>query len=566
MKSVKRLLLAFFSCAFLFLILLPQARSVSLIRISKDDVRVWGELQRLQIDVRQELETCFLALADRKERDALDASRIGFSVLDVDAAGKDYVLVPLIAPEAESELLARGQAVAVEPGTAVFWSTEGAPLEMLPPGFPRKPLSSASVLPYLRPPIEIEWAAPPAFLRDPLIAHIVGRLSEAELRFLVQSLQDFQTRYATTPGCDAAGDFIHAAFSSFGLDGVRFDPFTFSGGYESRNVIAEIRGRTYPDDILIICGHYDSISPAETRLTLAPGADDNASGAAVVIEAARILSAFPLDFTVRFIAFSAEEWGLYGSRDYAAQARAAGESIIGVINLDMVAYADVMPEDLEVFVNGPSEWLAERLLAAASQYADLAARKRVDASMIYSDHSPFWDYGYAALLAIEDSPLQNPYYHRTTDTIDKLNFDFFAGSARAALALLAELAQPLREGAPRTPVGLTAAPIVYRSLFSTMKSARLSWSAQSDAAGYNVYRTNVSHLSYTKINDSLVAGTSFLDQNIRTEIPYFYVVTAVGNTGIESNRSREAAVAGGGAASASRCQNLGFFDMMPGGK
>ncbi|MBM3304538.1 MAG: M28 family peptidase [Candidatus Aminicenantes bacterium] len=564
MKRARLFLPVFMACGLLFALSLPRSKPVSLVKVLKDRGPVWAVLERLQIDVRQELETCFLALADREDLRALRKNRVAFSIIDREAGGiEDYFIVPLRAPGTLDELQARGRAAAVEPRTAVFWTTAGLPMEVLPSELPRKPLSSSSVLPFLRAPVDIKRAAPvSAAFQDPVVEVLAAQVSEAGLRSLVQSLQDFQTRYASTTQCEAAGEFIYNTFSSLGLDDVWFEPFVFSSGYQSRNVIAEKTGETYADDVLIICGHYDSISPSATRQTLAPGADDNASGTAAVIEAARVLAAYPLDFTVRFIAFSAEEWGLWGSRDYAGKARTAGESIIGVINLDMIAYADAMPEDLEVIVNGRSEWLAERLIAAADLYADLTARKTVDPSFVYSDHSPFWDQGYRALLAIEDNPLRNPTYHQTTDTIDKLNFEFFTASARASLALLAELAQPVREGYPRTPIGLTAEPVVYRSLFNAVKSARLSWAAQAGTSGYNVYRTNMSHLDYVKLNDAPVTSTTFTDDHLRIDLPYYYVVTGVGTTGLESNFSREAEISPDNLMMTTQTQVLNFLQML----
>jgi len=224
------------------------------------------------------------------------------------------------------------------------------------------------------------------------------------------------------------------------------------------------------------------------------------------------------------------------------KARANGENIIGVLNGDMIAFADAMPEDLEVIVDGDSEWLADRLVGAASRYADLAANKTVDPSQVYSDHSPFWDQGYPALLAIEDEPLRNPWYHQVTDTVDTLTIDFLADSTRALLALLAELAQPLKTGYPATPVGLSAASEAYGSLFHGLQNVRLTWSRREGAAGYNVYRTSVSHLDYEKINAAPVAGSSYLDRSLRIDVPYYYVITAVDASGVESNYSREVKV------------------------
>jgi hypothetical protein len=544
MKRVAVLLALALACV---LALGPAPRAVSgrvaLVRIPKAPVSTVSVLARLGIDVRQELATCLLALADQADLDLLRRSGVRFTVLDRNTARREFLVVGTARPGDLESLRAAGRAVAVEPGTAVFWTEAGSPAESVPAGLPRKALAPRSVLPHIRPrpsaiPTGVRTAA-----QDPFVETIVALVSGANLAAGVQTLQDFQTRYAATTNCDAAGESLYSAFTALGLDEVRFEPFTYSGGRTSRNVVAEKTGETYPDDIYVICAHYDSTSPSATRETLAPGADDNASGTAAVLEAARVLAPFPLDFTVRFIAFSAEEWGLYGSRAHAFAARTAGERILGVINLDMIAYANAVPEDLEYIVNEDSAWLAELFLAAGGHYAALAGRKTVDASIIYSDHSPFWDQGYPALMAIEDYPLNNPYYHQTSDTLDKLNAGFFTSATRASVGLLAELAQPVRDGYPRTPVGLAAESIVYSSLFSSLRAIRLSWPAQSDATGYNVYRTGFSHLSYVKLNDAPLAAAVFNDETAAADRTYYYVVTAVGPTGLESNRSRELEVA-----------------------
>jgi len=531
--------------------------SLNLIRIAKVPAPPWQVLTRLQIDVRQELATCLLALVDRDDLDLLRRSRVRFTVLDRNAAGREFVVVGTGSPGALASLRAAGHAVAVEPATAVFWTEEGSASESIPAGLPHKAFPSRSVLPYVRKRPMAAQAPSGTSAQDPFIESIVSLVSSSNLASSVQTLQDFQTRYASTTNCEAAGEALFSAFTALGLDDVRFEPFTFSGSYTSRNVVAEKTGETYPDDVYIICSHYDSTSPS--RLTLAPGADDNASGTAAVLEAARVLAPVPLDFTIRFIAFSAEEWGLLGSRAYAAAARASGESILGVVNLDMIAYADAVPEDLQIIVNGDSTWLGDLFLAAGSRYGIVGGTRTVDPSFVYSDHAPFWDNGYPALLAIEDNPLTNPYYHRTTDTLDTLNLDFFTSATRASVGLLAELAQPVKVGFPRTPVGLTADPVVYSSLFNALETIRLSWTAQTDAAGYNIYRTSSPHVGYVKINTTPVTGASFTDSAVGGGLSYYYAITAVGPTGLESNRSRQAAPAATSALSASSVRTISLF-------
>jgi hypothetical protein len=407
---------------------------------------------------------------------------------------------------------------------------------LLPPGIKRKPLPRASILPYLRA-YPSSLGAALRFETNDVIAEIVGEVSGANLHTHVQSLQSFDTRYTSTPNCEAAGQFILDYFRSLGLE-AGFEPFTFGADTSTRNVVAEIRGETDPDEIVIVCAHYDSTS-SEPEV-FAPGADDNASGVAAVMEAARILAGRPLDFTVRFIAFSAEEWGLYGSQYHAAGARADSERIAGVINLDMIAYADEMPEDLDIVVNDVSRWLAERMEQIAGLYTGLPIQKIVDASFIYSDHSPFWDQGYSALCGIEDAGVTNPYYHTPGDTIDTLNFDFFEDAAKTALAALSDLAQPIRPGYPRTPAGLTAESEVYASVFTAVKNVRLSWQPVAGASGYNIYRSGGSHAGYVKVNTVPITEAAFTDGALGAGNVYYYVVTAVWPSGEESNFSREA--------------------------
>jgi len=245
---------------------------------------------------------------------------------------------------------------------------------------------------------------------------------------------------------------------------------------------------------------------------------------------------------VRFVAFTAEEIGLVGSKVYAQDVRSRGDKIIGVINLDMIAYADRMPEDLEVIVNGSSSWLAARFVAVASDYGLVGARQTIDASMIYSDHSPFWDRGYPAVLIIEDTPLINPEYHKTTDTIDTLNSEFYAQASQAALAALAELAQPIRPGYPATPTGLAAVSYRYVTLFGAVRNNELSWNATSGAAGYNIYRRAAGEESFRKINPALIKEPHFLDPSADPKTSYTYRLKAVDSARIpkESDFSQDA--------------------------
>ena len=132
---------------------------------------------------------------------------------------------------------------------------------------------------------------------------------------------------------DLARDNIAMLMSSFGLD-VALDPFELNGETLC-NVVGTIEGTTNPDQEYIVGAHFDSVNWEDPE-NGAPGADDNASGVALILEAARVLSAYESDYTIRFIAFDAEEGYGAGSGAYATEH--VNDNILGMISCDMVSY------------------------------------------------------------------------------------------------------------------------------------------------------------------------------------------------------------------------------------
>lgn len=420
---------------------------VVLARIDKLQAENIPAHQRNQIIGLQELNASWVVKIPRDVQEALMNEGISCETLDPAPAGKSYFLIFTPRP-ADPEVLGRyGQTKILDDQTCLFWTDDGREArEVLPADFKIKSLSLEDRISLS---FDEKTAAgpgrvmgralkPPVY--DPLISQMVNRVSESTLSSSILNLQNFQTRYASMANCDSAGDYLYGFFVQHGL-ACEFDPFSFSSNrYNSKNVVATLPGKTFPQYIVIICAHYDSYS--NQAETLAPGADDNASGTAAVMEIARILAEYSFDFTLKFIGFSAEEFGLYGSKHYAQEAKARGEKIMGVINMDMIAYADRLPEDLDLVVNLRSEWLANRFSICASIYTPLDLLKVVNANFRYSDHSSFWDQGYSAVCGIEDSIVTNPYYHKTTDTYSTLNMGFAASVTKIALAVAAGLAQP----------------------------------------------------------------------------------------------------------------------------
>jgi photosystem II stability/assembly factor-like uncharacterized protein len=210
----------------------------------------------------------------------------------------------------------------------------------------------------------------------------------------------------------------------------------------AENVIGERRGAETPDEVVIIGGHFDSIS--ERPLTDAPGAEDNASGTACALATAAALRNFSFRRTVRYVAFGGEEEGLFGSRAYAEYCARKGEKIIAFLNADMVSYDEEggLRDDYAV-AYGEYKWLFDYLKRVNSLYGAGMICERYEFKA--SDHGPFWDRGYAALGAIhgrvdKGSGRGYIWYHTTEDTLDKLCPEVGARFVRDYAATLAHLA------------------------------------------------------------------------------------------------------------------------------
>lgn len=301
----------------------------------------------------------------------------------------------------------------------------------------------------LKPIRKVEQSITPRFFVNPVVQQIVDLVEADTVLSFVQRMQDFRTRYSTHDSCDAAANWVASKFNDYGCDSVFFQYHT--GGH-APNVIGVKWGVVYPDSIYaVIDGHLDATSNQAPNI--APGADDNASGTAAAIEAARVMKDFLFEHSVRYIAFTGEEFGLYGSDYYAVQARANDDSILGVLNGDMIGYVDALPESVEVLANSTNSAFADFFIACADTYTTLLTDKHIVAS-IPSDIQPFYDRGYPGICTIEDYWPTNPYYHLTGDTIGAgfNNIAFCTEVTRAEIAALSILAKPYgAAGMPEIP-------------------------------------------------------------------------------------------------------------------
>jgi aminopeptidase YwaD len=276
---------------------------------------------------------------------------------------------------------------------------------------------------------------------EPLVAH---------LRALSVERHPFSSPIALR----RAQDYLAEQFRRAGLE-VSFHAFRALGG-TYRNVIGSLapsrRVGHRPAPPLIIAAHYDTVEGS-------PGADDNASGLVVLLEAARALSQVQLSREVRFIAFCLEEEDLLGSLAYAASLREANEQIEGAIVLECVGYtsenkgSQTVPPGTAIAVPTVGDFLAvvgnTASASLANAFAQAATRKCRDLKTISllvpargetlpdtrrSDHAAFWHFGYPALMLTDTANFRSPHYHRPTDTIETLDISFIQRVARAVIA------------------------------------------------------------------------------------------------------------------------------------
>ncbi len=248
-------------------------------------------------------------------------------------------------------------------------------------------------------------------LGDPQIEALLGELDAARW-FSDLSMLAGWNRWTRGSQILSARNWLAATFAA--LPGISTVTTSFPVGTSTGwNVIATLPGTRLPNDWYVVGGHYDSTS--ENPSAAAPGAEDNASGCAGVLEMARLFAAHPPDATMIFICFSGEEQGLYGSYDYVDDLTASGDlaKLRGVLIFDMIGYtADAELDCLLETEPVGATWQA-LFAQAAADFTTLAIVESLSAWG--SDHQPFLEANRVALLAIENDWDQYLHYHRTTD-------------------------------------------------------------------------------------------------------------------------------------------------------
>ena len=246
---------------------------------------------------------------------------------------------------------------------------------------------------------------------DPRISALVAQVQTANLTRHIKGLSDIWTRRTDQPENAQAVQYLKDELAR--LPGVTVTTESFSTRY-GPNVIAEIKGLEAPDEIVMIGGHFDSI--AGSSRNRAPGADDNASGSATVLELARIFASAPMQKTLRFGWWNAEELGLYGSAAYASAAKTRGDKILAYLNTDMNAYrASGDTVDVDFIQNDSTPSLITQLTQISRTYVPTLGVKQGNLSAGTSDHRSFYRNGFPAVFYFEDLDKYSPYIHSIND-------------------------------------------------------------------------------------------------------------------------------------------------------
>lgn len=307
---------------------------------------------------------------------------------------------------------------------------------------------------------------PAALQPDPLVQEMIDQVSSAALANYVGELSGewavniegmpftLSTRNSfVEPAITKATRYAYERFVQMGLPA---DYHAYSlWGVAKRNVQARQTGVTQPEREFLLTAHLDSTSPSAD--TLAPGADDNASGTAGVLATARILEEYEFGCSLRYVLFTGEEQGMVGSAAYAQEvANTPGLQVEGVLNLDMIAYnSPASDPTLELHVrtgNAGDLQIAGFFQQVVSTYSLDLTPVIIQPGSNSSDHASFWNQSIPAVLAIEDWSDHTPSYHTTADRLSTLNMPYFTEFTRAAVGTLAHLGCLLDDGVLRGKV------------------------------------------------------------------------------------------------------------------
>jgi len=299
--------------------------------------------------------------------------------------------------------------------------------------------------------------------KDELAIH---RNLKKHVQFLAETLG--KRNMAVPDNLDKAADYFEKSFRDYDCkvssQAYAVKEWSWSSGsepndYQPRNIEAEFLGQVFREEILLVGAHYDSVIGS-------PGANDNATGAAGLLEIGKLLSGKKLKRTVKLVAFVNEEPPFFntknmGSYVYAQRSRERKENIIGMISLETLGYysdqkgSQKYPFPLGLFKPDRGNFVAfvsnisskpllnkiiKRFRVHAEFPSDGVAFPQIIPGIGWSDHLSFWKFGYPAIMVTDTALFRYPYYHSPEDTPDKIHYDRLARVVLGLFKVIEDLA------------------------------------------------------------------------------------------------------------------------------
>ena len=296
------------------------------------------------------------------------------------------------------------------------------------------------------------------------IQSLVDQVDKTRLTQNLTAIQGIRHRTGDPAHLDTARALIYSRLDALNAQPA-FYPF-MSGNYEAKNIIGRQRGIGQPNMEYYVGGHYDTVVNS-------PGADDNGTAVAAMLEIAHILSPLPFNKTIRYVSWDLEESGLLGSLDYVNNELENQADIQGYLNLEMIGYYSEEPNSQQ-FPPGfnllfpaifqeiqNNEFRGDFLTNVGNTANSLRLMEEFDSiAQVYvpqldvisvaspgtgsavpdlarSDHAAFWFQGIPAVMLTDGANFRNPHYHSENDVIDSLDMDFLTNNTKAVVAFLA---------------------------------------------------------------------------------------------------------------------------------
>jgi len=266
------------------------------------------------------------------------------------------------------------------------------------------------------------------------VKRVVAEASVERVYGYEKDLFEFDSKHVTQPGNKLAASYLVDTYKSFGYS-PEYQPFQYrirnsSQTGDTANVVATLKGTVNPELVYVVSSHYDSVA-------VGPGADDDSSGTAALLETARLLANHPQPATIVFASFTGEEAGLLGSREFVRRAVADKVKIVGALNNDMVGWSN--DYRLDNTIRYSNAGIRDIQHAAAMQFSNLIT---YDALYYKSTDAAAYYEAYGDIVGgIGSYPvLGNPHYHQSHDLLEGINHQLVTEVAKTTTATLMLLA------------------------------------------------------------------------------------------------------------------------------